>query len=143
MSLAYVPAALVPLGVYVVLQVPPELSVQVVGLKLPPPLVSPNVTTPPVTKPAEPLSIAVTVTPVVEPYRAFTALTVAVVGATASPVPLSATCCRVPDAFSVLSVMLTSPVFDPTACGVNDALMLQLFPAVSVVLGVQPDPVRE
>ena len=84
MSDGYVPTDNIPLGVYVVVQVPPALSVQVAGLKLPatPPF-TPKVTTPPVTTPAEPLSVAVTVMPVVEPAGALTALTVAVVGDTA------------------------------------------------------------
>jgi hypothetical protein len=49
-------------------QVPEELRVQVVGLKLP--VAGPvklNVTTPPVARPSVPLSVAVTVIPVVEP----------------------------------------------------------------------------
>src|ERR1700722_3735275 len=84
MSEVYVPVVSVPEGVYVVVQVPPELSVQVGGAKLPPtPPAVPKVTTPPVTAPTEPLSVTVTVTPVVEPYGAETALTVAVVGAIA------------------------------------------------------------
>jgi len=54
--------------------------VQVVGEKLPPtPPAVPKVTTL-VAAPAEPLSVAVTVMPVVDPAGAETALTVAVVG---------------------------------------------------------------
>ena len=56
---------------------------QVVGVKLPPtPPATPKVTTPPVTTPAEPLSVAVTVIPAVDPNGADTALTDDVVGAT-------------------------------------------------------------
>ena len=64
------------------MQVPAELRVQVVGLKDPVAgLTTEKVTTPRVTAPADPLSVAVTVMPVVEPYGADIAVTVAEVGA--------------------------------------------------------------
>jgi hypothetical protein len=65
----------------------PEVSVHVDDwLKLPVAVpITEKVTNPPVTGPDEPLSVAVTVMPVVEPPGAFTALTVAVVGATPAP----------------------------------------------------------
>jgi len=82
MAPVYVPAASVPEGVYVVVQIPAEVSVQVAALKLPPALpVTPKVTTPPVTAPAVPLSVAVTTMPVVTPYGDVTAVTLETVGA--------------------------------------------------------------
>ena len=72
----YVPAASVPLGMYVVAQEPAALSVQVEGLKPPsaPPVI-PKVTTPPVTAPPDPLSVAVTTMAAVDRYELETELT--------------------------------------------------------------------
>jgi len=108
-------------------QVPAALSVQVVGLKLPPtPPAVPKVTTPPVTTPADPLSVAVTVMPVVDPYAAETALTVATVGATASPVPPRAMVCIALAAFRSVSVSTALPLMVPMAVGVKSMAILQL-----------------
>ena len=124
---------------------PPAVSVHVVGLKLPPtPPAVPKVTTPPVTTPAEPLSVEVTVMPVVEANGAEAALTVETLGATAAPNPVSERACDTEEPLRLLSVRLAVPVSVPVDVGANVTARPHEEPAVMMDVPVQvvPAPMR-